>query len=171
MMPLRILHVSVGLESGGAEMMLYKLVSRTDRSRFESHVLSLTDEGPLIGERLKRAQVPLTTLGFRRGAPHPGLVFGLVRALRAIKPDLVQTWMYHADLVGGLAGQFVRGVPIVWGLHNSHFDPSRAKRSLLTVIAANRHLSRWLPTRIVCCSEAVREIHAELGYDAGKLYT
>ena len=171
MTPLRVLHVTVGLESGGAEMMLYKLVSRTDRSRFESHVLSLTDEGPLIGERLKRAQVPLTTLGFRRGAPHPGLVFGLVRALRSIKPDLVQTWMYHADLVGGLAGQFVRGIPIVWGLHNSHFDPTRAKRSLLTVIAANRHLSRWLPTRIVCCSEAVREIHAELGYDAGKLCT
>lgn len=171
MTPFRILHVSVGLESGGAEMMLYKLASRTDRSRFEPHVLSLTDEGPLIGARLRQARIPLTTLGFRRGAPHPGLVLQLIRAMRRVQPQLVQTWMYHADLVGGIAGQFVRGLPIIWGLHNSDFDPKLAKRSLLRVIAANRHLSRWLPTRIVCCSEAVRTIHAGLGYDAAKLYT
>ena len=171
MTPLRILHVSVGLESGGAEMMLYKLVSRTDRSRFEPHVVSLTDEGPLIGRRLRKAHVPLTTLGFRRGTPNPGLVLALIRAMKSVKPDLVQTWMYHADLVGGLAGQFVRGVPIIWGLHNSHFDPKHAKPSLLRVVAANRRLSRWLPTRIVCCSEAVRTIHANLGYDPAKLCT
>jgi glycosyltransferase involved in cell wall biosynthesis len=171
MTPLRILHVSVGLESGGAEMMLYKLVSRTDRSRFEPHVVSLTDEGPLIGGRLRKQLVPLTALGFRRGTPNPGLVVGLIRAMKRVRPDLVQTWMYHADLVGGLAGQFVRGIPIIWGLHNSHFDPRRAKSSLLRVIAVNRRLSRWLPTRIVCCSEAVRTIHANLGYDPAKLCT
>jgi glycosyltransferase involved in cell wall biosynthesis len=79
--------------------------------------------------------------------------------------------MYHADLVGGLAGRFVRGVPVIWGLHNSNFDPTRAKRSLLRVIAVNRRLSRLLPTRIVCCSEAVRTIHADLGYDVAKLHT
>src|SRR4030095_11962347 len=54
---------------------------------------------------------------------------------------------------------------------NSDFDPKLAKRSLLSVIAANRRLSGWLPARIVCCSEAVRTIHAHLGYDAAKLHT
>lgn len=171
MTPLRILHVSVGLESGGAEMMLYKLVSRTDRSRFEPYVVSLTDEGPIIGERLKQAQIPVTALRFRRGVPHPSLVLRLIHEIRTLRPHLVQTWMYHADLVGGLAGRFVRGIPIIWGLHNSHFDPKLAKRSLLRVIAANGHLSRWLPARIVCCSEAVRTVHADLGYDVKKLYT
>lgn len=171
MTPLRILHVSVGLESGGAEMMLYKLVSRTDRSRFEPYVVSLTDEGPLIGERLKQAQIPVTALRFQLGVPHPSLVLRLIREIRTLRPHLVQTWMYHADLVGGLAGRFVRGIPVVWGLHNTRFDPKRAKRSLLRVIAVNRHLSRWLPARIVCCSEAVRTVHADLGYDAKKLCT
>lgn len=171
MNPIRVLHVTVGLESGGAEMMLYKLVSLTDRSRFEPHVVSLTSEGPLIGARLRSAGVPLTALGFRRGVPNPGLVMNLVRTMRRIQPQVVQTWMYHADLVGGLAGRFVRGVPIVWGLHNSDFDPRLAKRSLLSVIAANRRLSRWLPARIVCCSEAVRTIHSNLGYDIAKLHT
>ena len=169
--PLRILHVSVGLESGGAEMMLYQLVSRTDRSRFDPYVISLTDEGPVLGERLKHEQVPVTALRFPRGAPHPGLLLRLIREIRSLRPHLVQTWMYHADLAGGLASQFVRGIPIIWGLHNSHFDPSRAKRSLLRVITANRSLSRWVPTRIVCCSEAVRTVHADLGFDKRKLYT
>lgn len=171
MTPLRILHVSVGLESGGAEMTLYKLVSRTDRSRFDSHVISLTDEGPVLGERLRREQVPLTALRFPRGAPHPGLLLRLIREIRTLRPHLVQTWMYHADLVGGLAGQFVRGIPIIWGLQNSNLDPNHVKRSLLRVLAANGHLSRWLPTRIVCCSEAVRTIHADLGFDEKKLHT
>jgi glycosyltransferase involved in cell wall biosynthesis len=171
MTSLRILHVSVGLESGGAETVLYKLASRTDRSRFEPHVVSLTDEGPQIGRRMREANIPLTALGFRRGSPNPNLVLRLIREIRRVRPQLVQTWMYHADLVGGLAGQFVRGVPIIWGLHNSNFDPNRAKRSLLRVIAINRYLSRWLPTRVVCCSEAVKTIHANLGYDAAKLHT
>lgn len=171
MSPLRILHVSVGLESGGAEMVLYKLVSRTDRSRFEPHVVSLTDEGPQIGRRLKEANIPVTALGFRRGAPNPNLVVQLIRTIRKLRPQLVQTWMYHADLVGGVAGLFVRGVPIIWGLHNSHFDSKRAKRSLLRVITMNCYLSHWLPTRIVCCSEAVKVIHEDLGYAAAKLHT
>jgi glycosyltransferase involved in cell wall biosynthesis len=169
--PLRILHVSVGLESGGAEMMLYKLASRTDRSRFDPYVVSLTDEGPVIGERLRQAQIPLTALRFPLGVPHPGLLLRLLREIRTLRPHLVQTWMYHADLVGAVAGQFVRGIPIIWGLHNSQSAPVYAKRSLLRVIAVNRHLSRWLPAQIVCCSEAVRTVHADLGYDAKKLHT
>jgi len=79
--------------------------------------------------------------------------------------------MYHADLVGGLAGKVVRQLPVIWGLHNSDLDPKLAKRSLLSIVAANRRFSRWLPARIVCCSDVVRTIHANLGYDPTKLHT
>src|SRR5438552_4928486 len=40
--PIRILHIINDLSIGGAEMMLYKLLSRTDRKRFEPAVISLS---------------------------------------------------------------------------------------------------------------------------------
>src|ERR1700750_255821 len=42
-----IVHLITGLETGGAERMLSRLVRRTDRGRFRSVVVSITDAGIL----------------------------------------------------------------------------------------------------------------------------
>ena len=168
---MKVLHVTTGLENGGAENLLARLVARMDRDRFTNSVVSLTDAGPELGDRIRCEGVLLECLGFRRGIPNPLLVPRLAGCINRLRPDIVQTWMYHADMVGALAQRFVRGdILLIWGLHNTVLDAGKSKRQTVGVTQLNARLSRRYPNRIVCCSEAVREDHAALGYAPEKMH-
>ena len=104
-----VTHIITDLSTGGAEMMLEKLLSHIDRQRFAARVISLTTSGP-IGDRLEALGIPVQALGMRPGMPDPGAVVRLAGWLRSSPPALVQTWMYHADLVGGLAARLAVGL-------------------------------------------------------------
>ncbi len=167
--PLRVLHVISGLTPGGAENMLFKLLSAMDRARFASRVVSLTQDGP-IGERIRTLGVETSSLGMKRGVPNPAGVVRLASLVRRWRPDLVQTWMYHADLVGGLAAKLgTWPTPVVWGLRNSDLDPATVKRTTLWTVKVCASLSGLLPRAIVSCSRAACLIHERLGYAREKM--
>jgi glycosyltransferase involved in cell wall biosynthesis len=165
---MKVLHLITGLSTGGAEMMLYKLVSQIDRDKFEMHVISLTDIGP-IGERIQSLGVPVDALGMKRGIPHARMLFQLIRLLKKNTPDLIQSWMYHSDLMGGLAAKLAGNIPVVWGIRHSNLDSEGNKRTTIWTARACARFSRWLPVKIVCCSEASRMVHKELGYDPDRM--
>jgi glycosyltransferase involved in cell wall biosynthesis len=165
---MKVTHVITGLNTGGAEMMLYRLLLHTDLAAYEPQVISMTDIGA-IGEKIRMLGVPVRALGMRRGVPNPLSVLRLARWFRLDPPHVVQSWMYQADLVGVLAARLAGGVPVAWGIHSTHLDPSSEKRSKIWTVRACAWSSRWLPTRIVCCSEASRKVHAELGYVPKKM--
>lgn len=148
--------------------MLYKLLSNLDRSIFKPEVISLTDIGP-IGQRINALGIPVRALGMRRGIPNPFDLFRLSRWLKESRPDMIQTWMYHADLVGGLAAALSGSIPVIWGIRHSNLDPAGNKRRTIWTAKMCARLSSRLPKKIVCCSEASRRVHAELGYDNGKM--
>lgn len=165
-MKLKVTHVITGLQVGGAEMMLCRLLEHMDLSRFECSVICLGPRGPLA-ERVAAAGIPLTCLGL--GGPHTLLrgLRQLTKIFRATQPGAVHTWMYHADLLGGLAARRA-GVPVTWALHHSH-AAGGMKRMTKAIVKLNAWLSRRVPQRIVCCSESARTAHAGLGYDAGRM--
>ncbi len=166
--PVLVTHVITDLSTGGAEIMLLKLISHLDRQRFATRVISLTTSGP-IGDRLEGLGVPVQALGMRPGSPDPVAVFRLAGWLRATPPALVQTWMYHADLVGGIASRLAGRAPVIWGIRNSNLDVLRSRRSTRWTVKLCAWLSRWVPRQIVSCSETARRIHVELGYTADKM--
>ncbi|MBI4507237.1 MAG: glycosyltransferase [Chloroflexi bacterium] len=166
--PIRLLHLITDLDVGGAEMMLYKLLSGLDGGAFASEVVSLTTIGPL-SERIRALGVPVSALGLRRRVPDPLPLARLVRSLRREPPDVVQTWMYHADLLGGLAAKLAGSMPVVWNVRQSNLSPSVNRRRTLLVVRLCARLSRWLPARVVCGSQAARQAHVTLGYDATKM--
>jgi glycosyltransferase involved in cell wall biosynthesis len=77
--------------------------------------------------------------------------------------------MYHANLVGALAARVAGNVPVVWAIHHNSLDPNMDKRRTLLVSRACSLLSKRLPARIVCCSEASLQLHRSLGYAPKKL--
>lgn len=165
---LKVLHVITGLHTGGAEIMLYKLLSGMDRRAFEPEVVSLMDSGA-VGTKIQGLEIPVTTLGMRRGFANPLDIFRLAGRIRKSRPHCIQTWMYHADLLGGLAARVAGGVPVIWGIRHSNLDPQSTRRVTRWIARACALLSRRLPAGIVCCSEASRQAHAELGYAADRM--
>lgn len=168
--PISIVFLTIGLGAGGAEWMLCRLLSRMDLKRFNVKVISLIDFGKTpIFEKIQALGVPIRFLGMQRGAPNPIYLLRLVRWLREDPPDVISTWMYHADLIGGLAARLAGSIPVAWGVHNGNL--SRKGNGYLTVFIAKTcaRLSRWLPEKIICCSESARQAHAALGYEAKKM--
>ncbi|MGD0004316.1 MAG: glycosyltransferase [Anaerolineaceae bacterium] len=174
--PVLVTHIITDVTTGGAEIMLLKLLSHIDRERFASRVISLTNGGP-IGERLEGLGIPVQALGMnnplfvgmRPGFPDPGAVLRLAGWLRGNPPDLVQTWMYHADLVGGIAARLAGRAPVIWGIRNSNLDVLHSRRSTRWTMKVCALLSKKIPARIVSCSETARRIHVNLGYAADRM--
>ena len=165
---LKVLHVITGLSTGGAEMMLYKLLSAWNRKHFSGAVVSMIPPGP-VGVRIAALGVPVDSLNMRRGVPDPLGVVRLAQKMRRFAPDVVQTWMYHSNLVGGLAAMFAGRPPVIWGIHNGTQDPHRSSASGIWSARIGAPLSRVLPRKIICCSESARKIHRALGYAARKM--
>src|SRR5215212_1156847 len=92
---IKILHIINDLSIGGAEMMLYKLLSGINRERFDPVVISLIDRGKLR-DSIEALGIPVYTTSMKPGLPTPSSILHLVRLTRQIKPDLIQGWMYHS---------------------------------------------------------------------------
>jgi glycosyltransferase involved in cell wall biosynthesis len=160
-------HVITGLNTGGAEMMLARLLELHERSSFRPIVFCLTDEGP-VADRIRALGIPVHPLGLSRGIPNPLVAIRLARALRRNRAVVVQSWLYHADLIGCLAARLAR-IPVAWGIHNSQLQGNAAGRGLRIVIQLCRRVSPFLPTCIVCVAESARTAHVELGYPSRKM--
>lgn len=161
---LKIVHVITGLDTGGAETSLVRLLSRMDRSRFDPVVITLR-EGGVLRPRVEALDVPVYSLGLQRGAVDPRGLLRLRGLLRRERPDIVQSWLYHADLLSGITGKLVGRPPVIWNIRNGAIkDVGMSKLTQLVAHVCGR-TSRFLPTNIVCCSVSARAIHVDLGYD------
>jgi len=165
---MRIVFIITGLSTGGAEIMLFKVLERLDRQRFTPHVISLTTLGELA-PRIAALGIPVDAVGMKPGLPSPSGFFRLVRILKRLNPDVVHTWMYHADLLGGLAARLA-GVPLVgWCIRNSNLDKNKTKLSTRAIVRLCAPLSKWVPSKILSCSENARQVHVAHGYAAEKM--
>jgi len=165
-MTLKVAHVITGLTSGGAEMCLYRLLDGMRLRDVQSTVFSRGGPG-VYGSRIAALGVKVRCLGMRPAAPNPMKILQLASWLRGDRPNVVQTWMYHADLVGGIAARLAGDIPVVWGVR--HGDPASTKTRTMLIARCCALFSRWLPTSIVCCSSASISSHMALGYTARKL--
>jgi glycosyltransferase involved in cell wall biosynthesis len=158
----RLVHVITGLHVGGAETMLWRLLPALRSSGFAQEVVSLLDPGP-VAARIEALGLRCHALGMRRGVPSAAKALRLARLLRRERPDVVQTWMYHADLLGGAAARLA-GAPVVWGIHHSTLDARTTRWTTRATVRSCAWLSGAIPARIVCVSRSARALHVAAGY-------
>lgn len=163
----KIAHVIIGLNVGGAELMLQRLVlNSSEKADFEHCVISLTDLG-IIGPKLQQQGVKVHSLGMTSLSSLPLTLLKLRRLIKKIDPDVVQTWMYHADLLGGLAAKSLGVKKIIWGIRTTDVTKSASKKTVYLSRLCAR-LSYVIPAKITCVAEKSKEYHVDIGYDKSK---
>lgn len=165
----KIAHVIIGLNVGGAELMLQRLVlNKSKKDHFEHSVISLTDLG-VIGPKLQQQGVDVYGLGMTSLVSLPLMFLKMRKLLKKIKPDVVQTWMYHSDLIGGLAAKSLGIENIIWGIRNTQLNTNKSslRNSIVNLCAK---LSYSIPNQIACVANTAMDTHVKQGgYDASKM--
>ena len=163
---MKILHIITGLENGGAEAVLYRLCTYDTGN--EHIVVSLTGLGK-YGQLLVQAKIPVHALRFEFKFLAINKFIYLIELIKQNNPDVVQTWLYHADFLGGLAARLAGVQSVYWGVHNSTL--SREKTPLMTrlIVKALALLSYFIPKKIIVCGKVPLRHHEKIGYDKSKM--
>jgi len=148
--------------------MLKRLVeSHVGSPQFRHVVVSLTNKGEL-GDSLRARGVEVVTLGARSPLDTPRVLLQLRSFIRQRQPCIVQTWMYHADLLGGIAAWLAGERRVIWGIRCTDVIEGTSR-----ITGAVRRLCAWLsrsvPRVIVCNAEAARQAHVAIGYDRQRM--
>jgi glycosyltransferase involved in cell wall biosynthesis len=166
-----ILHIVPDLTRGGAEMMLYRLIrEQAGNSGLTHRVVSLRSLG-VLGEDIKALGVEVHCLGMRKNLRDlVRIVWALTHLMQEVKPDVIQTWLYHSDLLGGIAARRAGfGRRVVWGVRATHITPGHGTaRTTVLVRRMCARLSRSLAERIVYVAHAARKVHEGIGYAADR---
>ena len=116
---MRVLHIITGLDDGGAEAVLYRMC-KLDKE-YQHTVISLQGQGKQkYVSLLQKCNISVHTLNFSKTRINIFGLFKLFKLIRQLKPDVVQTWMPHADLIGGVMTRFVGVKNIFWGIHHTN---------------------------------------------------
>lgn len=149
-LPARIAFCITTLETGGAERQLVELATRLPRDRFEPvvAVLSCPPSPPQdeFVQRLAKHAVPASFLCGRSWWQAPVVQRRLSQWLGRMRPDLLQCFLAHANVLGAWAARRL-GIPIVTGIR-----VAEQRRN------CHRLLQRWtapLVDRHVCVSRSV----------------
>jgi glycosyltransferase involved in cell wall biosynthesis len=164
---IKVVHVINDLLLGGSQTMLCKLVEHSKGSGVTHSVVVLMDGGH-NWDRLKGAGIEVESLGFPRGSATPRLAWRVIQAIRRQRPDVVQGWMYHANVAATIGTTTRRQhTPLVWGIRHTVLDIRKERLGTRVMIHAGRALGRY-SRAIVYCSHRSASQHERLGYPADK---
>lgn len=156
----RILHVVSGLDIGGAELTLCRLATAL-RDRYEPVVVNLSASG-VLEERFQAKGITVHHCDLKH---RPLAGFRLLgRVIREFRPDLINSWMYHANLVASVARRWGgSSAPLVWSVRHSLQSFQNEKWSLRQIIRAGGYGS-WHPDAVTFNAFSGRDSHLPFGY-------
>ncbi len=160
-MKIRILHIITSLSVGGAEQSLYRLLLNIDNSKYSVAVVSLTGTG-VFSKKIENLGIDVYACNMEKSLRGILGLFTLVKIIKNFKPDIVQTWLYHSDLIGGVVARLLGIRNIIWGIRSTELKRNSRFTVLIRFVCAK--LSSIIPKKIVVVAEAAKYRHIELGY-------
>jgi len=164
---LTAVYITTSLGMGGAEEILAKLANGLTELGDRIVIFSLSGDG-YHGERLRRRGIEVYSVGAERTNFSSAFIWvvELIRlffAIKRLRPGLIHSWMYPADIVGGVIGVMLR-VPVIWGVFSGSTDRRFYSRRTHNFIKVCARLSHYLPALIISCSSYGRDTHISVGY-------
>ncbi len=155
----KIVHIITSLSSGGAQNMLYKLLKHSNTKEYYHEVISLMDKG-IYGDKIEELGIKVHCLNLNR----KNIVSSLLRARQVVDEfDIVDTWLYHADLFGFIVAKIMSQKKLVWNIRHSNLDKNANKSRTLRIVRLNACLSRHVDV-ITFNSHRAEENHLQIGY-------
>ena len=162
---MRVLHIITGLGRGGAETLLYQFCKYDKES--EHIVVSLSGSQD-YEKKLKQIDIQVHTLNFSNSKINFLGLIKLYKLIRQVKPDIIQTWMIHADMIGGLLARFAGIKNIFWGVHHTNLIEGSSKKMTMLIIKINSILSYFIPRKIIYCAKNSKEVQESIGFQSSK---
>lgn len=117
---LRIVFLSTSMGMGGTDQQISQISRHLTERGHDVTVVSLLPTGKM-GKELSADGIPVTHLDMTRGVPDPRGVIRLVRFLRDEQPDVLNSFLVHANIVARISG-VLSGVPaIVTSIRNDDY--------------------------------------------------
>ena len=162
---MKIVHIITGLGNGGAENTLYKICKYDNLNDHSVISLKSPEKYYLL---LKKLGIKVYCLDLRIYSIIKFIY--LIKLLRCLKPDVVQTWLVHGDFVGGIAARLAGVKNIIWNVRYSNLEFGKAKLGTILIIKILAKFSLLIPKLIIVVSKSAKKTCIELGYDIKKLY-
>ncbi len=157
---MKVLHIITGLGDGGAEHALFK-ICKYDTSN-KHIVVSLKGPGKYYLS-LKKIGIEVYFLNLNFFSFFKFII--LIKLIRSIKPDIVQTWLVHADFIGGIAAKLSGFSKILWNIRYSNIETGKAKLTTIIIIKILAFLSYLIPKTIITVSKKAKKIYEIEGYN------
>jgi len=161
-----VLHIITGLNDGGAESVMSTMAT-SKSSNFKHIVISLMSTGK-YGALLEEAGIETYYLNIDRGKMSLFALGKIYKIIKKINPDVVQTWMPHCDLMGGIIARLAGIKNVYWGVHHSILVRGESKLSTILIVKLNSFLSKFIPTKIIYCADKSRETQEAIGFISSK---
>jgi glycosyltransferase involved in cell wall biosynthesis len=155
------MHVITGLGVGGAERALVQLATALQSREMPQHVVSMGERGHHAGV-LEAAGVGVTALGIRSSLNALGGCCRLAALVSRERPDVLQGWMYHGNVLAALAHRLVpgrRSRRLMWNVRASNVDDKRYGR----IVKLNAMLSS-VPDIVIANSQVGINFHLGHGF-------
>jgi glycosyltransferase involved in cell wall biosynthesis len=130
------------------------------KSEFDIQLVSLSTDGPLKEKYLQ--SFPNTLFLGKKNILYQ--ILQLARAIKSHRPDIVITWLYRADLLGGIAAKLAGNYPVLWSARNSAIP-----NFVITKKIALTFFSKFIPKKIVANGLPAYNYHKLIGYPEKKL--
>lgn len=163
---MKVIHIITDLNEGGAQTILFRLLSEMNESQ-KHVVISLIGPGH-YSNKLKKLGVHFYCLGMNNKSLNIIKIFKLYKILLKEKPTIVQTWMYHCDLIGGILARLIGVRNIFWGVVAFNLDADVMKFTSRLIIKMNIFFSYFIPKKIIYCAKSAEKIHEKIGFDKKK---
>lgn len=164
---IKVTHMITGLDNGGAESMLYKVLKHGDQSKFDFKVISLSHEG-FYGKKIESLGIKVITLNLEDKKKLPKAVYLLIK--HTSKTDVLQTWLYHANFIGTLVGRLLCVEKVIWGVRQADISVQHNKPSTVKFAQWSKYIA-FMSSVILSNSDEVMNAHVALGYPKNKFVT
>ena len=157
---MKILHIINGLEVGGAEKFLFKLIANDTKN--EHVVLNISKKGKF--EELLKKITTVINFNLKENFFKLRIFYKLLVYIKNMKIDTIQGWMYHGNFFSFFIGVFINNKNINWNIRGP-YDKKLTKFSTKIIVYICSFLSKIFKIKVIYNSNYAFSSHIKIGYN------